>query len=315
MILRPITQWDPGFPAELGTPIFFKIQLFCLKTIQNLLVYTLYITNIKVLTPFCISSFQAINEDELEVEQLRRERFMLLQRVAELESGLSGHSSRIERGNSNSKELTGNSSATGASGALTGNESESSISGIVHSVHIRTGQQDSVTSVTKDPSSSPSVTSVTPASSSSQPLAQQPSSKKTSRSISQSDLLDNHQVHIEIKNMSKSQEVLNNSSKARSGLNRRSSLAMTPSVSVVNLKHGSADNLPQMSSKRFISNPNKASNFGQPSKSQMLRPNALLPGRMVMGIKVRLQKIDIFFVNAFFLESWLMPFLFYFFDD
>ena len=38
---------------------------------------------------------------------------MLLQRVAELESGLSGHSSRIERGNSNSKELTGNvSSAT-----------------------------------------------------------------------------------------------------------------------------------------------------------------------------------------------------------
>ena len=230
---------------------------------------------------------------------------MLLQRVAELESGLSGHSSRIERGNSNSKELTGNvSSATG--GALTGNESESSISGIVHSVHIRTGQQDSVTSVTKDPSSSPSVTSVTPASSSSQPLAQQPSSKKTSRSISQSDLLDNHQVHIEIKNMSKSQEVLNNSSKARSGVNRRSSLAMTtPSVSVVNLKHGSADNLPQMSSKRFISNPNKASNFGQPSKSQMLRPNALLPGRMVMGIKVR---IDMFLSNAFFLESWLMPF-------
>ena len=235
---------------------------------------------------------------------------MLLQRVAELESGLSGHSSRIERGNSNSKELTGNvSSATG--GALTGNESESSISGIVHSVHIRTGQQDSVTSVTKDPSSSPSVTSVTP---SSQPVAQPSSSKKTNRSISQSDLLDNHQVHIEIKNMSKSQEVLNNSSKARSGVNRRSSLAMTtPSVSVVNLKHGSADNLPQMSSKRFISNPNKASNFGQPSKSQMLRPNALLPGRMVMGIKVRLQKIDIFFVNAFFLESWLMPFLFYFF--
>ena len=230
---------------------------------------------------------------------------MLLQRVAELESGLSGHSSRIERGNSNSKELTGNvSSATG--GALTGNESESSISGIVHSVHIRTGQQDSVTSVTKDPSSSPSVTSVTP---SSQPVAQPSSSKKTNRSISQSDLLDNHQVHIEIKNMSKSQEVLNNSSKARSGVNRRSSLAMTtPSVSVVNLKHGSADNLPQMSSKRFISNPNKASNFGQPSKSQMLRPNALLPGRMVMGIKVRLQKIDIFFVNAFFLESWLMPF-------
>ena len=228
---------------------------------------------------------------------------MLLQRVAELESGLSGHSSRIERGNSNSKELTGNvSSATG--GALTGNESESSISGIVHSVHIRTGQQDSVTSVTKDPSSSPSVTSVTP--SSSQPVAQPSSSKKTNRSISQSDLLDNHQVHIEIKNMSKSQEVLNNSSKARSGVNRRSSLAMTtPSVSVVNLKHGSADNLPQMSSKRFISNPNKASNFGQPSKSQMLRPNALLPGRMVMGIKVR---IDMFLFNAFFLESWLMPF-------
>ena len=227
---------------------------------------------------------------------------MLLQRVAELESGLSGHSSRIERGNSNSKELTGNvSSATG--GALTGNESESSISGIVHSVHIRTGQQDSVTSVTKDPSSSPSVTSVTP---SSQPVAQPSSSKKTNRSISQSDLLDNHQVHIEIKNMSKSQEVLNNSSKARSGVNRRSSLAMTtPSVSVVNLKHGSADNLPQMSSKRFISNPNKASNFGQPSKSQMLRPNALLPGRMVMGIKVR---FDMFLFNAFFLESWLMPF-------
>ena len=210
---------------------------------------------------------------------------MLLQRVAELESGLSGHSSRIERGNSNSKELTGNvSSATG--GALTGNESESSISGIVHSVHIRTGQQDSVTSVTKDPSSSPSVTSVTP---SSQPVAQPSSNKKTNRSISQSDLLDNHQVHIEIKNMSKSQEVLNNSSKARSGVNRRSSLAMTtPSVSVVNLKHGSADNLPQMSSKRFISNPNKASNFGQPSKSQMLRPNALLPGRMAMGIKVKM---------------------------
>ena len=127
------------------------------------------------------------------------------------------------------------------------------------------GQQDSVTSVTKEPSTN--VTNVTPP-------------KKTNRSISQSDLLD-HQVHIEIKNMSKSTEVLN--SKTRP-LNRRSSLAVTPSVSVVNLKHSSADNLPQMSSKRFIS-PNNSKNFGQP-KSQMVRPNALLPGRMVMGIKV-----------------------------
>ena len=84
---------------------------------------------------------QAINEDELEVEQLRRERFMLLQRVAELESGLSGHSSRID-GARNSKELTtGNTSATSGNG----NESESSISGIVHSVHIRTGQHSFLT--------------------------------------------------------------------------------------------------------------------------------------------------------------------------
>ena len=98
--------------------------------------------------------------------------------------------------------------------------------------------------MTKEPTTS--VTNVTPP-------------KKTNRSVSQSDLLD-HQVHIEIKNMSKSQEVLN--SKARP-LNRRSSLAVTPSVSVVNLKHSSADNLPQMSSKRFVS-PNSSRNFGQP---------------------------------------------------
>ena len=221
-----------------------------------------------------MESLQAINEDELEVEQLRRERFVLLQRVAELESGLSGHSSRIERGNS--KELTG-----GGNTSATGNESESSISGIVHSVHIRTGQQDSVTSVTKDSTTTSNVGPTVPPS---QPTAQP--AKKTNRSISQSDLLDNHQVHIEIKNMSKSQEVLNSKSRS-SSVNRRSSLAVTPSVSVVNLKHGSADNLPQMSSKRFIS-PNKGANFGQPSKSQMLRPNALLPGRMVMGIKVRI---------------------------
>ena len=35
-----------------------------------------------------------------DVKNLRRERFRLLARVAEIESSLSGHSSRIERGNS-----------------------------------------------------------------------------------------------------------------------------------------------------------------------------------------------------------------------
>lgn len=186
---------------------------------------------------------QAISEDSVsEVEQLRRERLLLLQRVAELESAgtISGQSS------SSRKEQEA--------------ESESSISGIVHSVHIRTGQELGSAVV-------PSVT-------------QQQNLKKSSRSISQSDLSQNS-VHIEIKNMSKSQDQLSKS--------RRKSSSTSPTVSVVSLKHASVDNLPaQLSKTRYLS-PNKSGGLfgtGSVSKSQILSRPAL-PGRMVMGIKAK----------------------------
>ncbi len=245
------------------------------------------------------TGLHAISEDDVtEVEQLRRERLLLLQRVAELESGsgggnMSGHSSS---GHSKSKEPTGNVSA---------GESESSISGIVHSVHIRTGQQD--------PSSSGS-----PVISQSSQSTIASFRRPAARSISQSDLnksnleAGSNSVHIEIKNMSKSQDQLSSANPSRilrsstSGSSRRSSIssALSQQVSVVNLKHASVDNLPQQvtgqaggGKNRYLS-PNRQTSaststlFGQPltTKSQILqRPNSLLPGRMVMGIKARTQ--------------------------
>ena len=84
---------------------------------------------------------QAISEDEVsEVEQLRRERLLLLQRVAELESGSHGSQSSASRQHQTSN--SGNNGPKEGSHISAGTESESSISGIVHSVHIRTGQSD-----------------------------------------------------------------------------------------------------------------------------------------------------------------------------
>ena len=243
-----------------------------------------------------MQGLQAISEDEVtEVEQLRRERLLLLQRVAELESGaISGQSSSSRPG-----QKEGNVSA---------GESESSISGIVHSVHIRTGQDNSSQFQSVHQNSSSSLR------------------KTSSRSVSQSDLSHHNNsdptnsVQIEIKNMSKSQDHLasvGNSANASnsalssgapvvphrqrastSGSSRRSSVVSgssmgQPSVSVVNLKHpGSVDNLPQVGKNRYLS-PNRQT-FGQPTKSQILRgpggvsgTSGLLPGRMVMGIKAR----------------------------
>ena len=138
------------------------------------------------------------------------------------------------------------------------------------------------------------------------------------RSISQSDLShkseQSNSVHIEIKNMSKSQDHLaaniglqqshGRPLRSSSSSSRRSSIVSEglinqnqqmgqASVSVVNLKHSSVDNLPQQVASgappggktRYLS-PNRQT-FGQPTKSQILRPNSLLPGRMVMGIKAR----------------------------
>ena len=83
---------------------------------------------------------QAISEDEVsEVEQLRRERLLLLQRVAELESGSHGSQSSASRQHQTN---SGNNGPKEGSHISAGTESESSISGIVHSVHIRTGQSD-----------------------------------------------------------------------------------------------------------------------------------------------------------------------------
>ena len=92
---------------------------------------------------------QAISEDEVsEVEQLRRERLLLLQRVAELESG--SHNGSSQNSSSASRQIGQNASNSvhsgpkleGSSHISAGTESESSISGIVHSVHIRTGQSE-----------------------------------------------------------------------------------------------------------------------------------------------------------------------------
>ena len=150
------------------------------------------------------------------------------------------------------------------------------------------------------------------------------------RSISQSDLSHksepSNSVHIEIKNMSKSQDHLATANigpgpihqqsgrplRSSSSSSRRSSIVSEghqqmghqASVSVVNLKHSSVDNLPQVAQTaasagsggqniagggqgkpRYLS-PNRQT-FGQPTKSQILRPSSLLPGRMVMGIKAR----------------------------
>ena len=153
-----------------------------------------------------------------------------------------------------------------------GNDSESSISGIVHSVHIRTGQESLVNNTSSPP--------------------RRPANNRT---LSTSDLKSpeppSNSVHIEIKNMSKSQEHLSSSIKQKHS--RRSSLAPSHqgSVSVVNLKHGSVDNLPRsssgdlatMSKNRYLS-PNRQQ-LGSGAGSTKLRPNSLLPGRMVMGIK------------------------------
>jgi hypothetical protein len=225
------------------------------------------------------SQLHAISEDdnnrppaglESEVDQLRRERALLIQRVSELESGaVSGVSS------SYSRHKEGNMSA---------GDSESSISGIVHSVHIRTGEIGGA---------QPIVTSST-------------NPRRTSRSVSHTDLTQDKPtrpessagVHIEIKNLSRSTDHLAGSS-ARLGSNKSSgsrrsvsgllSSGQQTSVSVVNLKHGSVDNLPHQTSNdvssktpgRYLSS---RQTFGQPTKSQLLRPNSLLPGRMVLGI-------------------------------
>ena len=160
---------------------------------------------------------------EVELETLRREKMLLLQRVSELESGaISGQSSA-------SRPREGSSNMSGAG------DSESSISGIVHSVHIRTGGE------------TPSVTSLSPP------------KRTTNRSVSQSDLLsasktessEHGGVHIEIKNLSKSQDHLalasnGPSPRLKSSGSRRSS-TQGGSVSVINLKQ-SVDNLPHRAS-------------------------------------------------------------------
>ena len=177
----------------------------------------------------------------------------MLQRVSELESGaISGQSS-------NSRPREGSSNMSGAEG------SESSISGIVHSVHIRTGGSGQDT---------PSVTSLSP-----------PKRTTTNRSVSQSDLLsasktdqsEHGGVHIEIKNMSRSQDHLATalnapagavagasgagpSPRLKSGSARRSS-AHGGSVSVINLKQ-SVDNLPH-----------RASSSGDLAKGRYVSPN------------------------------------------
>ena len=68
------------------------------------------------------------------------------------------------------------------------------------------------------------------------------------------------------------------------------------SVSVVNLKHSSVDNLPQQVASgatsggktRYLS-PNRQT-FGQPTKSQILRPNSLLPGSVSTMLEFRKQQ-------------------------
>ena len=146
------------------------------------------------------------------------------------------------------------------------------------------------------------------------------------RSISQSDLSHksepSNSVHIEIKNMSKSQDHLaatlgpvqgqhaqqvGRPLRSSSSSSRRSSIvsegqqgqlqlqlgqqAAASSVSVVNLKHSSVDNLPQQVASgappggktRYLS-PNRQT-FGQPTKSQILRPNSLLPGSVFIVVE------------------------------
>lgn len=179
---------------------------------------------------------------EAELEALHRERTLLIQRVAELEA---------RRGSSSKGEA-------GSSPLLSG-DSESSISGIVHSVHIRTGGENGSASV------------------GSSGLSQ--GRQKRSKSVSHTDLHHDPStagqpgVHIEIKNMSKSQEFINTGN--NSALHRlagKSSTSRPVGVSVVSLKQ--PDNLPHFSK--------RLKHFGQPAKSsQLLRNASLLPGRMV----------------------------------
>ena len=226
---------------------------------------------------------------EVEVEQLRREKLLLLQRVSELESGaISGQSSASRPRGEGSSNMSG------------AGDSESSISGIVHSVHIRTG------GIGGD--QTPSVTSISPP---------KRTSNNNNRSVSQSDLLSAAKneltaaehaqlhgvgVHIEIKNLSKSQDHLAGISSASSntgpsprlksnssgpGLalggsaqgpahgsaqgsaagasgssSSRRSNPQGGSVSVINLKQTSVDNLPH-----------RASSSGDLAKGRYMSPN------------------------------------------
>ena len=223
---------------------------------------------------------------EVEVEQLRREKLLLLQRVSELESGaISGQSSASRPRGEGSSNMSG------------AGDSESSISGIVHSVHIRTG------GIGGD--QTPSVTSISPP---------KRTSNNNTRSASQSDLLSAAKseltaaelqqqqhggggggVHIEIKNLSKSQDHLagigssassnstttgpsprlksntsggssggglaHGSTAGASGSSRRSN-PQGGSVSVINLKQTSVDNLPH-----------RASSSGDLAKGRYMSPN------------------------------------------
>ena len=143
------------------------------------------------------------------------------------------------------------------------------------------------------------------------------------RSISQSDLShkseQSNSVHIEIKNMSKSQDHLaaniglqqshGRPLRSSSSSSRRSSIVSEglinqnqqmgqASVSVVNLKHSSVDNLPQQVASgappggktRYLS-PNRQT-FGQPTKSQILRPNSLLPGSVFIVVDLESNRFE-----------------------
>ncbi len=259
---------------------------------------------------------QAINEESKagipgldvpvgsEVDLLRRENVLLMNRVSELESAQGTGGAGLDQAQSG--------------------DSESSVSGIVHSVHIRTGEDG-----TQQPNSSSSVTAITtttttpgvPAGGSGIPGGARP--PRASRSVSHSDLLtaDSNQVEphhkrgssassggpgvqIEIKgsnhHLSRSQDHLAPSARhvqTRPGLKRPPSASNHGGVSVVSLKHGASvdSNLPQRSASesagrmsvsgtgRYL--PRQA--FGQPTKSHLLtsshRTGGLLPGRMVLG--------------------------------